>query len=442
MSASRDSAVGAARRQAAPLHRVEDLDPLLERIGSARYVLLGESTHGTSDFYRWRAELTKRLLIEQGFSFVAVEGDWPDSHRLHQCLVGDPEASDDPQEVLESFNRWPRWMWANDEVVEFADWLRQFNAGRFSDPPVGFHGLDVYSLWDSLHEILDYLRKHEPGYVSTGLAALRCFESYGGDLRGYGTTGTARSVDVADFDDPGAVVPDGCADDVVRLLTQVRREAGARSGLDEQFVAWQNAEIVAGAERYYREMLRGGVHSWNVRDRHMADTLARLEQTYGQDAKAVIWAHNTHIGDARATDMADTGMLNLGQLMRERQSPGEVVTVGFGTHHGTVIAADTWGARPRRMLIPPARPGSFEALLHEAVPDADSLLLFHPDADDWSQQVWDHRAIGVVYRPERERYGNYVPTVPARRYDAFVYCDSTSALTPLSALAHQPVLPA
>ncbi|PXY28451.1 protein-L-isoaspartate O-methyltransferase [Prauserella muralis] len=408
---------------------VDDLDPLLERIGDARFVLLGEASHGTAEFYRWRAELTKRLITERGFSFVAVEGDWPDCHRLHCCLAGAPGQPDDPEEVLRSFDRWPRWMWANEEVADFARWLRGFNAQRFADVPVGFHGLDVYSLWDSLRAVLAYLREHEPDHVDAALEAMRCFDPYGEDPQAYGY---AR-----------AIVPSGCEDDVVRMLAQLRGGADETPlpGLDARFVARQNAEIVAEAERYYREMVRGGSASWNVRDCHMTDTLDRLAEVYGPESKAVVWEHNTHIGDARATDMAAAGMVNVGQLVRERHAGDGVVAVGFGSHRGTVTAADFWGAPPRHMRVPEARRGSTEALLHEAVPDRNAVFVFGgPDSDGgWASEVSDHRAIGVVYRPDAERLGNYVPTVLSRRYDAFVHCDYTTALTPLHPLEHEPV---
>ncbi|EHR50345.1 erythromycin esterase-like enzyme [Saccharomonospora marina XMU15] len=422
-----DSTVDAVRREAIGLRRVDDLDRLVERIGAARYVLLGEATHGTSDFYRWRAELTKRLITELGFSFVAVEGDWPDCHRLHRSLAGVQGAPSDPQEVLATFERWPRWMWANEEVADFALWLRLLNASRFADLPVGFHGLDVYSLWDSLRAVLGYLSEHEPDQVEAARAAMRCFDAYGEDPAGYG-----RGV---------ALVPDGCADEMVRLLTELRRDSDEEPlpGLDERFVAEQNARIVQGAERYYRELLSGGPASWNVRDRHMVDTLERLMRVYGPGAKAVVWAHNSHIGDARATDMQRSGLVNVGQLVRERHFADDVVAVGFSTHHGSVVAADSWGSPPRRMRVPDARPGSTEALLHEAVAERDSLFVFDTESHEWSRQVRDHRAIGVVYRPQPERAGNYVSTVLADRYDALVHCDSTSALTPLRPLEREPV---
>ena len=411
-------------RDVTPLYGPGNLDPLLERIGGARLVLVGEATHGTSEFYRWRAELTKRLVAERGFDFVGVEGDWPDCHRLHCCVAGAPGMPKDPAAVLWEMRRWPRWMWANEEVVDFAAWLREFNARR--PRPVGFHGLDVYCLWDSLRAVLDHLREHEPDRVADAIAAYRCFEPYGQDPAAY----AARAL------------PDGCEAELARLLARLRprTEPASLPGLDPAFVAWQNAEVLANAERYYRELVRGDHRSWNVRDEHMADTLDRLASAYGPDAKAVVWAHNTHVGDAAATDMAAAGMTNLGRLVRERHGDEDTVLVGFGTYEGSVLAADRWDGPVRRMRVPAAAPGSVEARLHDALPDTDGLVVFLPDRGPaWASEVRDHRAIGVVYRGDRP--GNYVPTVLRRRYDAFVHCDRTTALTPLHRVENRETVP-
>jgi erythromycin esterase-like protein len=401
------------REAARPLRCPQDLDPLVRRIGHARIVLLGDATHGTAEFYAWRAELTKRLLAERDFSFVAVEGDWPECHRVHCCAVGAPGAPKDPGQVLWGFRRWPTWLWANEEVAEFATWLRAFNST--ADVPCGFHGLDVYSLGESLREVLGYLREHAPGQVDVALRAFGCFEPYGEDPREYAVS--------------AALVPENCREEVVDLLTAVRSAAHADSvpGLDPAFAAVQNAEVVAGAEHHYRELVGGGARSWNVRDTHMSDTLDRLLRAYGPRSKAVVWAHNTHVGDARATDMAAAGLVNLGQLARERHPADGVVAVGFGTHRGSVLAADRWGGPVRRMPVEPARPDSLEGVLHEAVPGEDSLYVFDdPGGREWAGEQRGHRAIGVVHRG-----GGYVPTVPAARYDAFVHCDETTAITPL-----------
>ncbi|MDR7304252.1 erythromycin esterase family protein [Haloactinomyces albus] len=415
---------GQARREARPLRDADDLDPLLEQVGSSRVVLIGEATHGTSEFYRWRAELTRRLIAEKGFSFVAVEGDWPDCHTVHCSVVGATGAPEDPREALDAFSRWPTWMWANEEVVAFTRWLRAHNRGLPPQHRVGFHGLDVYSLWDSLRAVLDYLAEHEPEHLSTAREALRCFEPYGESPQSYALA--------------SRVVPESCESEVVALLRDMRAaDTGPQSGagaLDERFIAAQNAEVVAGAERYYRAMVRGGAESWNVRDSHMVDTLDRLLDQYGARSKAVVWEHNTHVGDARATDMAAAGMVNTGQLARERHADDGVLLVGFATHRGSVIASDNWDGPVRRMPVPQARTGSLEALLHEAGGGEDALFVFPPGQESrngWSQEVLDHRAIGVIFQLDVERRGNYVPTVPGRRYDALLYCDHTTALHPL-----------
>ena len=407
------------RALARPLRDAGNLDPLLERIGDARVVLLGEASHGTHEYYAWRTAMTRRLVAEHGFSFVAVEGDWPDCQRVH-CAVTLASAAEDPREVLRGYERWPTWMWANEEVAELARWLRGHNTARPAEDRVGFHGLDVYSLWDSLRAILDYLREHEPEHVDAALEAFRCLEPYAEDPQEY-----ARAT---------RLVPTSCEDPVATVLRTLRQTPEDERGSDRDaaFAAEQNARVAAGAEAYYRAMVRGGPESWNVRDRHMDDTLARLLDHYGAGSRAVVWEHNTHIGDARFTDMRDAGMVNLGQLARERYGEDDVVIVGFGSHHGSVIAGGSWGAPMERMPLPPARRGSVEALLHDAVPDAGALFLFPHAQPDWLSGELPHRAVGVVYHPGAERWGNYVPTVLGRRYDAFCWFDETRALTPLS----------
>jgi erythromycin esterase-like protein len=423
------------RALARPLRDAGDLDPLLERIGDARVVLLGEASHGTHEYYAWRTAITRRLVEELGFSFVAVEGDWPDCHRVH-CAVTLAAPALEPREVLRGYERWPTWMWANEEVADLAGWLRASNAARAPEDRVGFHGLDVYSLWDSLRAILGYLREHEPAAVGAALEAFRCFEPYAEDPQEY-----ARAT---------ALVPTSCEAAVVDVLRTLREAPPAGNdgaAMDAAFVAEQNARVAAGAEAYYRAMVRGGPESWNVRDTHMADTLDRLLEHYGTRdgtrdggdrggaARAVVWEHNTHVGDARFTDMRDAGMVNVGQLARERHGEDDVVIVGFGSHHGSVIAGDSWGAPMQRMPLPPARDGSVEALLHDAVPDATALFVVPPSAPDWLVRETPHRAVGVVYRPHAERWGNYVPTVLGRRYDAFCWFDESRALSPLHGAA-------
>ena len=412
-------AVEEIRSLASPLRTSADLDPVIERIGDARYVLLGEASHGTADYYGWRAALTRRLIAERGFSFVAVEGDWPDCAAVDRWVKDRADPADRAVDVLGRFDRWPTWMWANHELAAFAEWLREHN--RATGSTVGFFGLDVYSLWDSLRAVLDYLEEHRPDDVDAALRSLRCFEPYGEDPQRY--AGATRGL-----------VPATCEDEVVDLLVALRRDLqreAADPGDDAAFEAEQNAEVVAGAERYYRTMVRADESSWNVRDCHMADTLDRLVGHHGPEAKAIVWEHNTHVGDARATDMAAAGMVNVGQLVRERHGDEGVVLTGFAGREGTVIAADFWGAPARKMQVPPPPPGTHEDLLRRAVGEP-SVLVFPDDrATPWLSERRGHRAIGVVYRPAGDAYGNWVPTVMGGRYDVLISCERTEALHPL-----------
>jgi erythromycin esterase len=409
-----DSEIAAIAR---PLAGDADLDPLLDRIGGARVVMIGEASHGTHEFYRWRDTLTRRLITEHGFDFVAVEGDWPDCDRVDRSVRLRPGAAVDPRAALEQFVRWPTWMWANEEVAGFCRWLVQAN--RTAPHPAGFHGLDVYSLWESLREILAHLREHDPDQVPAALAAYRCFEPYGEDPQTYGWA--TRFVSAS------------CETEVVNLLVRLREQAS-------DFGVWQNAEVVAGAEHYYRAMVHGGSRSWNIRDRHMDETLSRLLDEYtktrGRESRGVVWAHNTHVGDARGTDQARHGEVTIGELARDRYGAQNVVLVGMGGHRGTVIAGESWGAPHAEMPVPPAREGSLEDHLHEAAPPR-ALILVPPyrDRPDVLVDELPHRAIGVVYRPERERWANYVPTVLGDRYDAFLWFDETRAVRPMDTRA-------
>jgi erythromycin esterase-like protein len=407
------------RQLARPLRGPGDLDPLMERIGDSRYVLLGEASHGTAEYYTWRAALSKRLIVEKGFSFVAVEGDWPDCYRINRFVKGLPDSGDRPRDVLSTFQRCPTWMWANDEVADLMKWLRRHNDALPTEKKVGFYGLDVYSLWDSMYAVMGYLKRVDPSALPAALNAFRCFEPYGEDVQEY-----ARST---------RWTPESCECEVIDLLRELRTRAPTyrADGHEAYFEAEQNAVVLRNAEAYYRAMVRGGPESWNIRDRHMADTLDRLMAHHRAGAKAIVWEHNTHVGDARFTDMAEEGMLNVGQLAREHHSGEGVVLVGFGSHRGSVIAGLEWEAPMERMPVPPARAASWEDVLHRLGSD-DRLLLF-ADADMTREllQPRGHRAIGVLYHPHHEEYGNYVPTVLPRRYDAFLYLDETHALHPL-----------
>ncbi|SRR6056297_236078 len=407
------------RAQSHPLQASSDLDPLMERIGDASYVLLGEASHGTHEFYSWRASLTRRLIEERGFSFLAVEGDWPDCYRVNRYVKGFDDDGDSAHEVLRAFERWPTWMWANEEIVELVEWLRVHNEQQAGPQRVGFFGLDVYSLWDSLYHVLGYLAKHDPDALPAARRAFQCFEPYGEDVQAY-----ARAT---------RWVGKSCEQPVIELLTRLRRESRplATDEREANFNAEQNAIVVKNAENYYRTMVHGGPDSWNVRDQHMVQTLQRLMHHHGPQAKTIVWEHNTHIGDARFTDMTDDGMVNVGQLVREQNTPQDVVLVGFSSHRGSVIAADAWEAPMERMRVPGARSGSWEDVLHQACGDNRLLLSNELAASQALLEERGHRAIGVVYHPQYEHLGNYVPTVLGQRYDALLYLEQTEALRPL-----------
>jgi erythromycin esterase len=414
--------ISVVRQIAHPLHTDRDLDPLVDRIGDAQFVLLGEASHGTSEYYTWRTRISKRLIQEKGFSFIAVEGDWPDCYRINRYVRGYADSGNDARTVLHAFARWPTWMWANWEIVALAEWLREYNNAQPAEKRIGFYGLDVYSLWESLEEITNYLEKLDPEALEAARRAMVCFQPYDRDVQAYAWT--------------TRVVPVSCERDVLQLLAEMRRKAGQYKGHpgdgEAAFNAEQNALVAVGAEQYYRTMIEGGPASWNIRDYHMADTLDRLIQHYGTGTKAIVWEHNTHIGDARATDMASAGMINVGQLVRDRHTEDGVVLVGFGSYEGSVIAGTQWGAPIQRMQVPAAREGSWESVLHEALED-DGLMIFAETerVDNLLRRTRAHRAIGVVYNPDYERMGNYVPSSLPRRYDAFVYLDTTEALHPL-----------
>jgi erythromycin esterase len=434
MIAQKTNASGSAREKMAravansalPLSATGDLDPLIDAIGDARYVLLGEATHGTSEFYTWRTELSRRLILEKQFSFIGVEGDWPDCYRVNRFVKGFADSGTSAAEVLHAFDRWPTWMWANREVIALAEWLHEHNRHMPADQQAGFYGLDVYSLWESMAAVVAYLEGVDPGFARAARHAYTCFEPFNEDAQEYARATT--------------MVPTSCEDEAVAVLRALRARAPEfrEDGGEAFFNAEQNALVTRGAELYYRTMVRGGPTSWNVRDHHMVDTLERLMSHHGDHARSIVWAHNTHVGDARFTDMARAGMVNVGQLVRQSHDMEGVVLVGFATHHGQVLAGSEWGAPMQRMRVPDARAGSLEDVLHRARGGEDALLIFNGQDDGGIAGFdvpLDNRAIGVVYDPRAEHYGNYVPTLVPRRYDAILFIDETRAVDPL----HMPV---
>jgi erythromycin esterase len=416
VSTHESEVINSIKQWAYPLHSKADLEPLFNRIGDAKIVMLGESSHGTHDYYTWRAHISKRLIEEKGFNFIAVEGDWPDCYRLNRFIKG---YDIDTKSTFQLLHTWPTWMWANWEIVALANWLQKHNAGLPANKKVGFYGLDVYSLWESMESIMQYLKKTDADALKVAEKAFRCFEPY-------------RKEEGQSYAKASRFVPELCENEVVQLLKEIQQKLPSYNTDHENvFNAEQNALVAVNAERYYRAMIKGGPHSWNVRDKHMADTLDRLLKFHGEKSKVIVWEHNTHIGDARATDMAGDGMFNIGELARMQHYDKGVVLVGFGSYKGTVMAGCSWGTPMQTIEMPEAMEGSWEYFLHKAGRENKLLLMDDFMNDVFMENHIGHRAIGVVYNPQYEQYGNYVPTILPLRYDAFIYLDETRALHPL-----------
>jgi protein-L-isoaspartate(D-aspartate) O-methyltransferase len=395
-----------------------DVGSLLERIGDARVVLIGEATHGTSEFYALRAHITKALIRSRGFTIVAAEADWPDAARIHRYAKGLAAAA---VPEWRAFARFPTWMWRNHEVLPFVEWLREWNAGR--QAPVGFYGLDLYSMYRSIRLVLDYLDRVDPEAARTARERYGCLTPWEGDPATYGRAAITGRYRV-------------CEQEAVATLRDMlahEMEYAARDG--EHFLdAAGNARVVADAERYYRAMYYGGEASWNLRDQHMFETLEALLRFHGPQAKAVLWEHNSHLGDAAATEMGVRGQLNVGYLCRKAFGD-RAYLVGFGTDHGTVAAAHDWDGPMTVMNVRPAHPQSYERLCHESGVPAFFLHLRAPKREAVRDELTSprlERAIGVVYRPETELQSHYFHAVLPRQFDEYVWFDETRAVRPVT----------
>ncbi|HET7217024.1 MAG TPA: erythromycin esterase family protein [Vicinamibacterales bacterium] len=416
--------VDAVRAAAIALASSGDIAPLLDLIGDESLVLLGEATHGTHEFYRIRADLTRELIARKGFNIVAVEADWPDAFRPNRWVRGESSDSDAPA-ALSEFERFPRWMWRNSDVVRFLTWLRDDNSRRGPREQAGFYGLDLYSLHRSIDAVLRYLRKVDPASEISARQRYACFDPFGVDTQAYGyatTFGLERS----------------CEQAVIGQLVELQRKAAdyasrdGRVAAEDYFAAEQNARVVRDAEAYYRAMFGDAAASWNLRDRHMMSTLeailghvTRLNGT----AKAVVWAHNSHLGDARATQMSAFGELNVGQLVRQEYGTA-AISVGFTTHEGSVTAALNWDEPAGLMAVRPSIAGSYERLFHETGIQSFALDLRGSIAATLGAPRLE-RAIGVVYRPQSERQSHYFTAALPAQFDIVVHCDKTRAVEPL-----------
>ena len=422
--------VSVISEKAIPLkHTADVVDALIELCGGADFVLLGEASHGTHEFYKHRAAITKRLIEERNFSAVAVEADFPDAYRVNRYVRG-AGSDGTAEECLDDFRRYPLWMWRNSDVVDFIAWLRAFNDRRNLARRVGFFGIDLYSLHSSMEAVLVYLDKTDTEAARRARYRYSCFEAFGEDPQHYGYA--------ASFD-----LSRSCEDDAVRQLIELRQRAADymnRDGFvarDEFFFAEQNARLVKNAEEYYREMFRGRVSSWNLRDRHMAETIVALVshlQTQNLPPKIVVWAHNSHVGDARGTDMARRGEWNVGQLIREKFR-GRTVNIGFTTHGGTVTATSNWDEPAALKRVNPGLEGSVEKLFHETGRENFFLDLRDKEVFDRLEKPVLERAIGVIYRPDTERSSHYFSASLPKQFDGVIHFDKTRAVEPLDKVA-------
>jgi protein-L-isoaspartate(D-aspartate) O-methyltransferase len=393
-----------------------DLAPLLRRIGDARVVLLGEATHGTSEFYRMRARITRELVERKGFTIVAAEADWPDAALVDDDIRGLHR----PTRERTAFARFPTWMWRNHEVRELVDELREHNRGQPPERRVGFYGLDLYSLYTSIDVVLDYLDDLDPEIAAVARERYGCLMPWEPDPARYGHSALLDRIR-------------SCEDQVVEMLRDLldRRLEYVRGDGERFFDAEQNARVAAEAERYYRVMYYGGPHSWNLRDTHMFDTLRRVMNFRGASSRAVVWAHNSHLGNAAATEMGARGEINVGQLCREAFGD-DVYAIGFGTDRGTVAAASNWGEPMEIKRVRPSHEKSYEHVFHST--SIDRFLMPLREDQELRRALLEprlQRAIGVIYRPETERASHYFTTHLPRQFDEVIWFDETQAVHPL-----------
>lgn len=403
------------------LQTTQDLNKLIERCSGSRLVLLGESTHGTADFYYWRAEISKRLITEQGFRFIVVEGDWASLYRLNLYVKGMSQGYNSAKEVLRGFSRWPQWMWANTEVASLAEWLREYNMALPVEERVGFYGMDVYGQWEALEAVLVYAQANLPDKYEAITKQLGCFTAFGHDEWQY-----ARAVQGGH---------PSCFDALDEVVEMLNRELHLRTNPEELNSlrhAKQSAKVVRSAEQFFRYAVSNSVTSWNSRVMHMHGTVTWLLDVYGEGSRGIVWAHNTHTGDARATTMRNDGSVNIGQLSRELHTDGMVTIIGFATNEGKVNAGTRWESPMQRMRIPSGKEGSLEEQLTSCGLEAfyiifDGRMRSNPEL----LKPIDHRAIGVVYNPSMDRLHNYVPSIVPLRYDALVFIRKTKPLQPV-----------
>jgi erythromycin esterase-like protein len=410
-------------QSAKSLQSIADLDALIEMAVDKKVVLLGEGSHGTHEFYHWRDQISRRLIEESGYSFIAVEGDWSAILHFDRYVRDLPGAANSAREALMKIDRWPLWMWANEEVAELGEWLREHNSDLPDNQKVGFHGIDIYGMWDSLAQIQEFYREHLPEQADEVKGHYEILNNFSGSNQAY-VQHVYRLRPSAE---------DGVAKVAEKLRSRYANASGSEKA--KLFKMRQHAKVVKHGEMHLREMTRTGAHSWNARATHFEKTLHRLLEHYGPNSKGIIWAHNTHIGDARATSMGRSGQVNIGQLARERHGAENVLAVGFGTGTGQVLAGSRWEGPRQTMQIPTPPSDSLESIMLAIAQQKESKALwwiFERGNSEIRNQIIPHRAIGVVYDPAQEQRGNFVPTRLGQRYDAFIFFQQTKTLDPLN----------
>jgi erythromycin esterase len=408
-------------QRAIPLISSSNLEEVFEAAGDRKLTLLGEASHGTHEYYAWRDSISRRLIAERGYRFIAVEGDWASLYELNRFVKNMPGAATSAREVLLGIDRWPLWMWGNEEVVALAEWMREFNAALPAEKKVGFYGMDVYGEWRSKSALLDMLEDLNPALHKHVHALYACFRPFGGDSWAY-----ARSVQ------RGMQSCESEFSQVVQLIQETYPDNEAINDY-EKFYLLQNALVVKHAEKFYRKaMASQDASSWNSRVNYMNLTVNRLLELYGPDSKGIVWAHNTHVGDARFTEMRQFGQFNIGQLAREQHGPENVFIVGFSTYRGNVKAGSSWGSQMQNMRVPRARSNSIEYKFNQTGPDRFVMVFNEEDRQHEAfNQPMGNRAIGVVYNPARDHQQNYVLSIVPMRYDAMIFFRETRALSPL-----------
>ena len=399
-----------------PLQGDASLDKLISTAANKKLVLLGEASHGTHEYYLWRDKISRRLISEQDFSFIAVEGDFASLYQLNRYVKNMDGAANSAREVLLKLDKWPTWMWSNQEVVALAEWLRRYNDTLTQDKKVGFYGMDVYDEWNSKKEVLDLLKATNQVAYEYAKEQYNCFYPHKGDSWAYANAADRRNKN--------------CATATKSVVEYIRNNRNNFSGLsdDTYFYLLQNAIVMHNAEEFYRESIASVGHvSWNSRVHHMHGTVNDLLHLYGENSKGIVWAHNTHIGDAEYTSMRNTGEVNIGQLTREGMGNSNVFLVGFTSFEGNVMAGSSWGSPMKEMTIPPATPNSIEYKLNQIELESFYMIFDDKDREDSNLNVMGNRAVGVVYNPIRDNR-QFEPTIVPLRYDALFFFKKTTAL--------------